>query len=85
MRLVRVLDVDRGGGDVGVAQVGLHVTEREDLDGEGAEGVAQVMEAQVFDLGGLQRVAKARAQWIVEVIAGLRTAGALVPVALVGV
>jgi hypothetical protein len=42
-----VVDVDHGGGDVGVAHVGLDVGERELLDGEGAEGVAQVVEAQV--------------------------------------
>lgn len=38
-----VVDVDHGGGDVGVSHVCLDVGERELLDGEGAEGVAQAM------------------------------------------
>src|ERR1019366_6293337 len=44
-----VVDVDHGSGDVGVAHVCLDVGERELLDGESAEGVAQVVEAQVLD------------------------------------
>ena len=44
-----VVDVDHRGGDVGVAHVGLDVREREHLDGQGAERVAQVVEAQVLE------------------------------------
>jgi hypothetical protein len=35
--------------NVGVAHVSLHVGEREDLDGEGAEAVVEVVEAGVLE------------------------------------
>ena len=42
--LGHVVDVNHRGGDVGVAHVCLDVRERELLYGQGAEGVAQVVE-----------------------------------------
>jgi hypothetical protein len=44
-----VVDVDHRGGDVGVPHVGLDVGEWEDMDGEGAEGGAQVVKSQHVD------------------------------------
>ena len=49
--LRHVVDVDHRRRDVGVAHVRLDVGQREDLHGEGAERVAQVVEAQVLDPG----------------------------------
>ena len=50
-----MVDVDHRRLDVGVAHVGLDVGEREHLNGEGAERVAQVVEADPLQPGPLER------------------------------
>src|SRR3954454_12936978 len=71
VELGHVMDVDHGRGDVGVAHVRLDVGEREYLDGQGAERVAEVVEPDRLEAraipGFVEATAKGR---ILEVLTG---------------
>ena len=49
------MNVDHRRGNVRVAHVRLHIRQREDLNGEGAEAVAEVVEADVLEVRCFQR------------------------------
>lgn len=66
-----MVDVDHRRRNVGVAHVCLDVGEREDLDGEGAEAVAEVVEADVLEARRLQRGIEATAEGaVLDVLTG---------------
>jgi len=65
------MDINHRRRDVGVAHVRLHVGQREDLDGEGAEAMAEVVEAKVLEVSCFQGGVEAPAEGaVLDVFAG---------------
>jgi hypothetical protein len=58
------VDVDHGRRDIRMAHVRLHVGQREDLDGEGAEAVAEVVKADFRALRKTWPLTGASRKWI---------------------